>query len=524
MTRQNCLHLLFSLILLVISTEQSRCQADDTAGPAIPAAYGVRWKLIDDEVKDYLAPCERIGLARGLKATDFDHIPPFSQMRLCNVLQREQGGTTVTYAGEPGFSLTGSNGNVFVEIPRHYALRYVKDGYEYRFVSDKPLPGFVVDPAFVEEGRELPAIYVSAYEAHVRDGKMLSISGVYPTADGTRPEYRSFARANGPGYGILDLRTLNLLQNLFLVEYATRDSQAAVGGGWGKILQPSRGARLRCALPEQNTNRFVVSDWSSYLSQKLFVGSAIQMVDWNDQHSVLATERSIVRVESDTPRKGMTSIYFDGTPLDTTTDMMLGGAAQKTGWADSLQTPSGHTQFNGGGADASYRCAVRYRYMENLWGNVWHYIDGLNFKNGQAYVCDNMRDYASDVTSGTYRPTGITQEIQTDNGTVGGDRERNYMKNLTFDPAHPLLALPQDYVNQGVDSVPHAQKTSRLGSDTLRHNNFGDYYYLSKSATCYVHGGGFDHYWRCGLFTLRGWQTDTRRWYLYGARMIYKPL
>ncbi|MCA9020564.1 MAG: hypothetical protein KDA74_10500 [Planctomycetaceae bacterium] len=524
MLKRNYLHVLVSLTVLFVTAAQSKCQAGNDDGSGIPAAYGVRWKLVVDEVNDYLAPCERIGLAKGFQPTDFDQIAPFSQMKLCNVLQKEEGEATVTYAGDPGFSLTGSNGNVFVEIPRHYALRYIKDGYEYRFVSDKPLPGFVVDPAFVEDGRELPAIYVSAYEAHVRDGKMLSISGVYPTADGTRPEYRSFARANGPGYGILDIRTLNLLQNLFLVEYATRDSQAAVGGGWGKILQPSRGARLRCTLAEKNTNRFVVSEWRSSLSQKLFVGSAIQMVDWNDQHSVLANERTILRVEADTPQKGMTSIYFDGPPLDTTTDMMLGGAAQKTGWADSLQTPSGHTKLNGGGTDASYRCAVRYRYMENLWGNVWHYIDGLNFKNGQAYVCDNMRDHASDVTSGAYRLTGITQEIQTDNGTVGGDRERNYMKNLTFDPAHPLLALPLDYVNQGVDAVPHAQTTPRLGSDTLRNHNFGDYYYLSTSATCYVHGGGFDHYWRCGLFTLRGWQTDTRRWYLYGARMIYKPL
>jgi hypothetical protein len=53
---------------------------------------------------------------------------------------------------------------------------------------------------------------------------------------------------------------------------------------------------------------------------------------------------------------------------------------------------------------------------------------------------------------------------------------------------------------------------------------FGDYYYLNTKATCYVHGGGFDHYWRCGLFTLRGWATDTQKWYLYGSRLIYKPV
>ena len=65
---------------------------------------------------------------------------------------------------------------------------------------------------------------------------------------------------------------------------------------------------------------------------------------------------------------------------------------------------------------------------------------------------------------------------------------------------------------------------ARCASDTLRHGNFGDYYYLNKRATCYVHGGGFDHFWRCGLFTLRGWQSDKSQWYLYGARLIYRPV
>jgi len=106
--------------------------------------------------------------------------------------------------------------------------------------------------------------------------------------------------------------------------------------------------------------------------------------------------------------------------------------------------------------------------------------------------------------------------MQDDNGTVGGDREIHYLRNLGYDPQHAWLALPQDFTHQGQDAVAGA-------SVLLRNGNFGDYYYLNRRATCYVHGGGFDHYWRCGLFTLRGWFTDTGRWYLYGARLIYKP-
>jgi len=493
------------------------------AGPQ-PASYGVRWKLIAREVNDYLAPCERVGLAEGLKPVDFDSVYPFRAIRRCNILQLGNGAVGITYEGENGFSLAGTNGNVFVEIPKHYAKRHQAGGYEYRYVSERQLPGFEIDPAFVEDGRELGKIYVSAYEAYIDNGKMLSISGVYPTADCTRPQFRAYAQANGVGYGILDIRTLNMLQNLFLVEYATRDSQAAVGNGWGKIMQPLRGAGLRCAIAEEGGNRFVVSDWRPSLGHRLFVGSAIQLVDYEDQHTVHVTGRTIVRVEADTPSKGYTAVYFDGEPIDTNANMMLGGAAQETGWSDGLTTPSGRTAPNGGGADADYRCAVRYRYIENLWGNVWHFIDGLNLSEGASYICSSLRKYESGVTTGAYGPIGVEQAIQTDNGTVGGDREIHYMKNLVFDPQHPFLALPEDYVNEGQTSVPHAQTSPRLGSGTLRHHNFGDYYYLSKKATCYVHGGGFDHYWRCGLFTMRGWATDSTRWYLYGARMVYKPL
>jgi len=486
------------------------------------AAYGVRWRLVANEVGDYLAPCERLGLAVGLTPESFNQILPFSAMRRCNLRTLGDGTTRTTYEGENGFSLAGDNGNVFVEIPKHYCRRYQDAGYEYRFVSAEPLAGFAVDPAFVEDGKELDRIYVSAYEAHIRDGSMLSVSGVYPTTDSTRPEYRRYAQANGSGYGILDIRTLNMLQNLYLVEYADRDSQGAVGNGWGRIYQPSTKA-LRSVLAETGVNRIVVNDWTPDFAQRLFVGSAIQLIG-NDARTVLLTGRSVVRVSPDTPAAGLTAITFDGDPVDTTTSMVLGGAAQKTGWSDTLQTPSGHTADTGGGADAAYRNAVRYRYMENLWGNVWHFIDGLNLANGTAYVCSSMRDYASGVTSGAYRPVPVRQEIQTNNGTVGGDLEIHYMKNLVFDPQEPFLAIPKDFVNQDQTAVPHAQTSPRLGSDALRHHHFGDYYYLSTTATCYVHGGGFDHYWRCGLFTLRGWASDTTRWYLYGARMIYKPL
>lgn len=52
-------------------------------------------------------------------------------MRLCAI---DAAGTT-TYEDDPGFALDGSAGDVFVEIPKHYVRREVKDGVEYAAIS-----------------------------------------------------------------------------------------------------------------------------------------------------------------------------------------------------------------------------------------------------------------------------------------------------------------------------------------------------------------------------------------------------
>jgi hypothetical protein len=114
----------------------------------------------------------------------------------------------------------------------------------------------------------------------------------------------------------------------------------------------------------------------------------------------------------------------------------------------------------------------------------------------------------------------MDQPMQNDNGDIGGPREIHFLKNLGYLPDLPWLALPQEYTHHGLDRIDQKPAPSLQ----LRQGNFGDYDYLNDKATCYVHGGGFDHYWRCGLFTLRGWSSDSQRWYLYGARLIHKPL
>ncbi len=482
--------------------------------------FGVRWKLVQDEVADYDLPCERLGAAVGMNVKDFDHVFPWSEIRRCKVVVSNEGGLRVAYEGDADFQNARVPGQIMVEIPKHHMRREVHDGFESRWISKTPLAGFEVDRAFVEEGRELDHVYVGAYEAFIgEDGRMRSTPGVHPTADLTRGKYREHAGVNGLGFGTFDLRTLLMLQNLFLIEHADRHSQRVLGNGFGKITQPAR--TFRCVRPERGKRRLIAAMTKGTnlqtIGKGLYEGCAVLISSFERPQDVLVKKRLLQAIKLDEPEAGLVTFELDGDAFDTTEDMCLGGAAQMTGLSDAIPSHSGHGEFHGSPPHDSYRCAMKYRHIENLWGNLWCYLDGVNLSEGRAYVCDNMRQYQSGLTTGPYRPAGIPSVMQNDNGDIGGLREVHFLKNLGWNPREAWLALPLNCTYEGLSTLDGQ-------SERLRSGHFGDYYYLNTKADCFVHGGGFDHYWRCGLFTLRGWATDTQHWYLYGSRLIYKPL
>ena len=72
-----------------------------------------------------------------------------------------------------------------------------------------------------------------------------------------------------------------------------------------------------------------------------------------------------------------------------------GSSMSNTGGTDSM---SYHT-----GTAASSRTAtgaVQYRNIENPYGNIWEWIDGVNFSDGTVYVCTIPANYADDTTAG----------------------------------------------------------------------------------------------------------------------------
>jgi hypothetical protein len=165
------------------------------------------------------------------------HIAVASQMKRC-VLQSN--GTVAYYlhptdstkkADGTAADLTGATGNVMVEIPKFY-YKYEWTGTAHHWsIADKPTAGYTVHPAFVKSGVEVNFRYYNAYNPRDNGTKLISASGLYPTANQTRAQFRAKAAANGSGWSLVDWNLYFAVQLLYLVEYADFNTQEAIGYG-----------------------------------------------------------------------------------------------------------------------------------------------------------------------------------------------------------------------------------------------------------------------------------------------------
>ena len=503
-----CLSLLFSCHYNedIASNGQGSREIHDTLG----CRYGVRWKT--DNVEDLGSRCFD---AEGLRASfgvgskdgysDFDQVYPWSKIRRCNV-RIDGDSAIVTYEGEAGFALDGSNGDVMVYIPKFYVEKYVEDGYEYRVVSGK---GSVPHAAFVEDGRELDAVYVSAYEGWMGSDSLLrSVAGVIPTTNITAQKFLSAAQRRGPGYTLYDMRTVDMLFSLFVVEYGCRNTGVVLGHGVADYRQPIERAcdtsgYYYSRREEKHTNTITCRKQPKMLIRP---GTNICVCSGNQLNILTFARCTDITVNGDE-----CTYTFDGPPIDVTTDCFIGSCAQSTDWTSTCSAPykghSGRADIREEGFSASERNPLRYRWVENLVGNVWHFLPDVMYVGGQMYVCSNMSDYRFAYNPPTgYTPYGQPLPQSSDNGTLMDIRGvNNWVSSLMDDPLQKGIAMGQAY---------DRSLTSRLA--------FGAYYYVYEGHGICVNGGGFDHRNRCNLLTTRAWEVVNRRWHLYGARLLFK--
>ncbi len=190
----------------------------------------------------------------------------------------DEAGSTITAPGSTYFNAHPVFGGiqdvtldsqVMVKIPKFYFKRAIiasgaNTGKEAWWVSDQPVSGFEIHPAFRSAGADIDQIYVGKYQASSDGTKLKSVSGVLPAVSKSLTTFQGEAAARNTGgvtgFMLWSVFQWSAIQWLYLVENATMDSQEKTGMG---RVSTSSAANVDAADVAQATYRGIVGLWGN---------------------------------------------------------------------------------------------------------------------------------------------------------------------------------------------------------------------------------------------------------------------
>ena len=147
-----------------------------------------------------------------------------------------------------------------------------------------------------------------------------------------------------------------------------------------------------------------------------------------------------------------------------------------------------------GGVDG--KCSVSYRGEENLWGNIWTWLDKVNILakgQNEVFVHEIGATVADDTTTG-YKSLGYHWS-----------HSNGYQSAFGIDPEHPELLIP----------------TEASGSDVFT-GNFVWQNYTYNGFLIAILGGMWNSGSSCGFY-LGGTYASGSRARNIGGRLLYVP-
>ena len=375
--------------------------------------YGIRRKISNNTSSNWERVEDSIGLVAnatkngGEVTNDFDNLSPWKDIVSFN-LDLETG-KKKAYFGDADFKFDGSNGDVYTHIPTFWLKIYEENDYMYILIADYERSGFIKIKEF-DIQRYLTGIG--------EDGKLHSYSGLAGADFKNINQYRTLVKNLGDDYCLMDWRYF-AIQCLYLVEYATYNSQSALGNGMASMRHNNGDVAL---LAETNTHRFVVNTGAG---NQFIVGQQVRIGAYDNVSSVIRTITAINNYE-DSNITGK-EIVLDGDPIENISlTTYIWTCVQNSGGCDSLGMKSGCLVNDG-------KHNVIYRGIESIIGNIFSFVDGINIKDCVAYVCYNPKEYVSDKFESPYEKIGYINS-----------KQEGYCKALGFDINHPLIQLPTE--------------------------------------------------------------------------------
>lgn len=171
-------------------------------------------------------------------------------------------------------------------------------------------------------------------------------------------------------------------------------------------------------------------------------------------------------------------------------DKTSGRAGINTGSTNSVANLTGRPAGTDGLVD------VVWRGIEGLWGNIWEWVDGVNWNDGTYYVCNDPSKYADNTAT-------------------------NYTA-LSFKGATNWSA---SYITEeGLDTGnnEHVMLPAAAGSGSESTYDC-DACWSSTGWRVFIHGGIWSDGSGCGLFTAYLYPTSSGSTATIGSRLLYIP-
>ena len=384
-------------------------------------SYGVAW---NESADSYARTGRLAGIAVGSSPGAYA-LPVQAKMRRCVLNDAGQvvyylapGNSTLKEDGEAS-DLTGADGQVMVEIPAFW-FKYSYLGTTHRWdISERPLAGYSLHPAFSKNGANVANRYIGAYEAVLYDvSASIYANGIYQTAfscvfdsagktitagsrtapfgglaigdkitvSGTVSNNATFTVAGIADTVITTTEALinetaasTIIQTQKDFTATTGDKLASVSGK--RPITYGTRAQFRAIAANRGT---------SWRQLDFYLLSAIQLLYLVEYASFYA--QSMIGA-------GITNVadwpaYNDYNPI------------APTGNSNAIGNATGNT---GGAAGAATEVTkyLSYRGIENLFGHLWKWIDGFNINNNIPYVHNTDTQFADD-TATNYTDLGVT--------------------------------------------------------------------------------------------------------------------
>ena len=464
--------LMVDLVTAVSNASSVKVNVDPTAGATVAQIVNLQEQI--DDVKSFVGyessdvygvevdfvnkKFTRLAGAENLTSgADFDKLAPWGGRKRCNLTNE---GVMVAYRGETGYSEAGATSATITKGTTEYP-------------SGTKVQTMVEQPLFYTKVVPVKSSVSSSGRGKKYDKARFYISPT-PKAGFTAP--RAFYDNHGIVQDKIYLSAFEgCIYDTDAKKYLTEDEQVADFAT--DMLSSIAGAKPASGLTQNltraNVRKLCTNRGTGWESHSIF---AMAVTEWllMIEYASLDAQRKVGRGVCDFTDDGKTNMSVN------------------TGATSGLGNGSGIDP--NGGVDG--KCSVSYRGEENLWGNIWTWLDKVNILakgQNEIFVHEIGATVADDTTTG-YKSLGYHWS-----------HSNGYQSAFGIDPEHPELLIP----------------TEASGSDVFT-GNYVWQNYTYNGFLIAILGGIWSSGSICG-FRLDGNDASGDRFRSVGGRLLYVP-